>query len=389
MRASIFATSIFVVVCAGFASRGWGASLDRTLDPAYVAKRMAELAADQDDMGLRIVAKKALEAGMAREAWAAGRAALMSRPGVGWDVLVAWDGKRPSSSRSEIEVDELVATGDRLTKEKKFAEAFAKYQGAAKLIKATLRERAPANDLLYASVLHGMARSLYGARRFADALEVYRWISPPYPFFRQTLFERSWAAFRAGRADLALGALASQHSSYFSLYPLPEAYLVQAYVYRRLCRRHDLATSARSARAFAAKLARGAYGVEQWARGEIETLAYVELIRQPDGERDDELGLAPTTRAQERMALGRELKRRFQEQKPQLEKAIKAVLALTKHGLAAASTDLAPIGRSVSDQRELKREIESWPVENGEDWLDEQGLHVFAGRSQCVERPSR
>jgi hypothetical protein len=371
----------------------WAAAPRFTVDDAglsaeALAERLGRFAQEKDDLAARLIAQRMLRAPMSRAAWELGRASLMARPGVGWDVLLAWDRKK-SSTPAEEEIDALIARADKLLLARQFDEAFARYQAAAQAIKRQSTKGGPRNDILYQSVLHGMARALYGARRFAEAVVVYRWIAPPYPFFRQAQFEKTWAGFQAGQLNYALGALATQYSSYFSLYPSPESYLVQAYVYKRLCRADDLALAARSARSFAAKLADGSYGFESWARGEIETLAYSQLMRQKDGSDDPSAGVDAAARGRERARIRSFLEARFSAARPGLISAMKSVLVYLTHGLRSAAKDLAPLRRSPSRVGAIGPEMESWPVDDAEDWLDELGLHVFGGETKCASPRSR
>lgn len=341
-----------------------------------IASEMKAFASANDLLGLRILALKAIDREMTDAERLAMRRILHSKPTVGWDVLLKWDHAINKSNST----DSLISEGDRLLKEKDFSKAFQSFQKAAQRLKANLGD----NDILYMNVLHSMARSLFGDKRYADATMVYGWISPLYPFFRQTLFERMWSAFRAEKFDIANGTIASQYSTYFSRFPDPETFLVQIYLYKKLCRAADLKRVSRQAARYRAELRRGTYGVTQWAKGDNETRAYLQLYQQSSSRSSD--FVSESERTKERAALKASMKARFDKIRPTLNSQIEIVISLAADAVQSTAPELATLRKIDGREKFQTRELEMWPVDDGEDWLDELGHHHFIGTSQCRGR---
>jgi hypothetical protein len=239
---------------------------------------------------------------------------------------------------------------------------------------------------LHQFMLHSMARALYGAQRFADSLEVYGWIPPTYPRYRQVLFEKMWAAFRHGRLDIALGAIASQHSAYFSEYQEPETYLVQVYVFKKLCRDQELERVRNMIKKFKSVLMEPSheYGFREWAKSDLETfslLRLTEITEIPDADQT----ILDSERLREKNKINKLLRIRFENERKRLAEQLKIVLAYSYVAIGADS--LAVKNYQLPSRAELmKHGSEFWLVRDGENWVDELGGHLYIGDSRCKEK---
>ncbi len=207
--------------------------------------QVRELEKSGDDLGIRILVRKNFKKKLSVKDWFEVRKLLMKRPKVGFDAITAWDRqislKATSLEKESDKIFQFLDKADEYSLNKEYEKSFEMYQRAAKYFKTSNKGRIPkGNQQLYLNIIHQMARSLYGQKRFNEALEVYDWISPVYPQIRQVLFEKMWTSFRAGKYDVALGTIASQQSGYFSEYLHPESYLIKIYIFKRLCRKKDI-----------------------------------------------------------------------------------------------------------------------------------------------------
>ncbi len=368
----------------------WGRSASASDPPSQVLRSYAEKG---DFLSARAYLRKISARPSSYAEWKSIRSVLFEHPSIGDDLIQQWNKVAnqktvkpvPDTSQDLEKADALLLGG-------KPAEAFKIYQDAARFLK-TRREKIAASspsredvianiDYLYPYVLHGMARSLYSMERFDDALLVYQWIRADYTRFRQTLFERMWAAFRAGRVDLALGSIASQRSRYFSRFLEPEAYLVEIYLYTALCRSDDLSEVLDQIQRFQKALESGAFGYEEWAKMETETYRLLQIVKSPKGVGDSQVTMRE--REKERAALIKELSNRFSREKARILKQLKLSQAYSQ--LAATpgmGAGLKPVVRIKGREELLNLGFETWPTSSQEEWVDEVGKHVFMGESRC------
>ncbi|RME17615.1 MAG: tetratricopeptide repeat protein [Bdellovibrio sp.] len=337
---------------------------------------------DKNDLALRTyILSRIPKAYKDPEEWVFVRHLLHKRPNIGFDLLYFWDQKRPKRiPKQKIikKIDRLLKKADRLMLNKRFLKAFFLYQKILRYVEK--KNPSKDNEFLIFSLIHSMARALYGAGRFKDSLRAYNWIDQRYPLYRKVLFEKTWAAFRAGRVDLALGAIASQNSSYFSKYLNPEAYLLQMYLYKKLCREKEINMIRKQLKQFQQDLKNNSFDYKQWATSDIETFALLKLSQQE---------IKPTpfvTRSQlqkEQSYITQLLKKLFKEEKPKLLKQIDKAISFSYLTLSPNSKKLPPIKKLPSQKKLLESGLEMWPVDDAEDWVDEIGKHRFIGRSKC------
>jgi len=238
---------------------------------------------------------------------------------------------------------------------------------------------------LYPYILQSMGRALYSAGRFDEAYIVFRWIQPTFSKFQQVQFEKMWAAFRGGRVDHALGAIASQKSEYFSKHISPESYLVQIYLYKKLCREDDYKQVLNQVRSFRKDVQSGAYSRDEWLKSEVENRILYNLIQMKP-----EKGLAfvsAAERKQEQERLHKILDAAFKSQRSRLLDEIDKVLAYVQLTIKSGGDSvLKPLEILPDRSSFFKLNLEIWPADSAEEWIDEVGTHRFVGESLCGKR---
>jgi hypothetical protein len=334
-----------------------------------------------DDLGTRTLTLRAAKAELTGSQWRAIRTVLHSHPGVGWDLIRMWDLVQKSEGAGpKAPLNQKIAEADELMSYGNFARSTSSYSAIAKSLRAQQVRFGQSNFFVYQSLMHSLARSLYGEGRYAESTEVYEWISTLYPFLRQVQFEKMWAGFRANNVSLALGAIASQRSSYFSPFLEPESYLIQYYLYRRLCRKKDMVQVLNEVRHFKEILDHKKFTLEMWARRDIETISMLRLTK-PTSE---SCAAADTSEKENQILKIKEnLTARYRNDLPRIESQMEKVVAYLNLAPEATKKDLPPIGEIMGLQKLLSSATEMWPVDDAEDWLDELGHHRFIGKSEC------
>lgn len=338
-----------------------------------------------DALSKRIILKDIAKLKVTRKEWYEVRTYLLNNPQMGYDLIYKWERVRPEDKidKKEESFNEKIDEADSLMLAEKFEESFAIFQNLALQVKKEIRKGRRENWYLYNSLLHSMARALYGAKRFDESLEVYRWISMDYPRLRQTLFEKMWAGFRAGRLDHALGAIASQQSTYFSHYLEPETYLVKIYIFKKLCRENDVKGLRREIEILRDRITKDSKNrfYEEWAQADIEYRSLYNLTRLPISVQEQE-PVSTARRKKEQTQIDGSLKRRYTREKIRLKEQFEKVLAYSD--IAIGTKDFSFLSHQKLDREELMaRGDEIWPVEDAEDWVDEMGGHLFIGESRC------
>jgi hypothetical protein len=381
----------------------WLAALALLVFPVGIANASSKLAIEgailldaHDYVGYRVFLKKAYGSRVTYGDWSRIKIQVNENAqDIGFDMIALWNAR---NHNGKSVLDRNLETADRLMLHRKFEAAFGIYQKMAQWIKksaaALVRSGTPgalvrARDLnsIYPFVLQSMGRALYGAGRYEDALTTYGWIGPDYPRFRQVLFEKMWAAFRAGRVDIALGAIASQRSAYFSRFLSPESYLIQTYIYRKLCRTRDLQQVMDEMEAYSRALQ--ADRVEDWAEGEVETRVLLSLSRR-ELSPDLPAFVSPRDREQEKLRIAAALKSAFEARKPKILSDLKTALAYVHlAGVTDSATTLKPVRKFTGREELLSQDLEIWPADSAEEWIDELGKDVFIGESLCGKDEAR
>jgi hypothetical protein len=353
-------------------------------DSAAVAQQLLD---NGDAIGFRVYLRKlAAQKRIRSDSYHRIKRIILQHPDrVGFDLMYLWNASNP---QKPSEIDRELEAGDQLMLGRRFSEAFSTYQGVArKLKKMSAAEKNPERKLeqaaLYPFAVHFMGRALYGARRYHEAYVTYSWLGPEYPRFRQVLFERMWAAFRLGRVDLALGAIASQHSAYFSQFLPSESYLIQNYIYRKLCRTDELAPLLDEMKLYESALERN--DLEAWATTDLERRVLWKLAQDTG---DSSVPAASAAeKAAERARIRQGLEGSFAQERPKVLRDLKFAMAYAELAESSGSSVvLQPVEKLPSRAAYLSMNLEVWPAGSREEWADEVGSYVFFGESHCARK---
>lgn len=345
----------------------------------------------KDDLGIRVLLRENFRKPVTYKDWRFARSVLGRRPGAGFDLVMAWD-RHPAIKKYDkrtVKTIQALEKADQLMLEKKFDEAFKTYQAVAKYFRTqSKRGVKKSNVQFYYSVLHSMARALYGANRLAESLEVYSWIPGSYYQTQQVLFEKMWAGFRAKRYDIALGAVASQRSAFFSEFLEPETYLVQIYTLKRLCRTEQAQKALDSIKKFYKALQSGSLTYKEWARRDLYWSS-LQLLTERKSKETERLDIiSEDKRLAEIQKIDDRLKKQFAMNRPTLLESLRLVIGYST--LAVRNDKVLGRVNELEDPQTLRAKgIEWWPAEDTEEWLDEIGSHVFVGESLCGQEKTK
>lgn len=347
--------------------------------------------AEKDFLGARILVERAVLTHLPLPIWYALRGILFRNPELGGDLVIRGDRFYDNVKRAQVQVDidNNIAAADQLLLHQKYFEAFNHYQEIARWLKTRFNAPSAAErsnaEQLYPYILQGMGRALFSMQKYKEALEVYGWITPNYPKFRQVLFERMWASFKSGRIDSALGAIASQRSSYFSEYLEPESYLIQIYLYKRLCRTKETDEVLKQISDYKENLANGKYTWIDWASSDFDLRALLYLATSKPFPASP--GASASDRQQEQNSLKDLLSRAFEGAKKRLLEQLTMIQAYSNLAVTPGMEGgLQPIEKVPSREALFKSNLEIWPADAKEEWADEVGHHRYIGESLCEEQ---
>lgn len=352
---------------------------------ATFESQLINLEKAKDDLGIRILLREYFKRPIQYKEWRLARTVLGRRPGAGFDLVMAWD-RHPSIKKYDtrtVKTIQALEKADQLMLAKNFDDAFKLYQNVARYFRAQSRGGIKKSNIqFYYSVLHSMARALYGANRLQEALEVYSWIPGSYYQTQQILFEKMWTGFRAKRYDIALGAVASQRSAFFSDYLEPETYLVQIYSLKRLCRTEQAQAALTSLKKFYKTLQSGNFTYTDWARRDLYWSSLQILTQRADPQQERLDIVNENMRRIEIQKINDRLIKQYQMNRPNLMESLRLVIGYST--LAIRNEKMIGQVTSLEDPVTLRSKgIEWWPAEDTEEWLDEIGSHVFVGHSLC------
>jgi hypothetical protein len=352
-------------------------------------KNLETLEKNSDDLGIRIMIRKFFKKKLTVKEWFEIRKILVRRPKIGFDAIAAWD-RQLSLKATVLEkesetVFKFLEKADDFSLNREFEKSFEMYQRAAKYLRTSNKGRIPkGNQQIYLNILHQMARTLYAQKRFKESMEVYTWIPPVYPQIRQVLFEKMWASFRAGKYDMALGAIASQQSGFFSEYLHPESYLLKIYIFKRLCRKKDLAFTIDAIKNYLASLKSGKFDFLEWAKSDLYYMSLAQLLESEKNNSKAQLQLvSQKERDDEIKKVAESLKIRFKSYKPSLQAQLERVYGYASLALSNDQEFLKPLSDLPEAKVLEKKGFELWPAGDAEEWLDEIGSHVYIGSSEC------
>jgi hypothetical protein len=338
----------------------------------------------KDDLGIRVLLREYFKKPIQYKEWRLARTILGRRPGAGFDLVMAWD-RHPSIKKYDVRTLKVIQAMDKaddLMLQKKFDDSFKLYQNVAHYFRSQQKGGVKKSNIqFYYALLHSMARALYGGGHVNESLEVYSWIPGSYYQIQQVLFEKMWAGFRAKRYDIALGAVASQRSAFFSDFLDPETYLVQIYSLKRLCRTEQAQAALDSLKKFYKVLQAGTFTYKDWARRDLYWSSLdILTTRNLQTERLDII--SEDRRQVEVKKITDRLQKQFQLNKPNLMESLRLVIGYST--LAIKNEKMIGQVNTLEDPVTLRSKgIEWWPAEDTEEWLDEIGSHVFVGKSLC------
>jgi tetratricopeptide (TPR) repeat protein len=333
-------------------------------------------------LSLRVHLKRAAKGGpMDAATWLGYWRLILAHPEVGYDLLYAWKSVAPpGASNNKInllfdQAQDKALAGD-------FVGAARTYLRLARALRPRLGTAEAGNvrsDLrvFYPFVLQGLGRALYAMGRYQDALRVFEGIPATFPRYRQVVFEKMWAAFRAGDVDVTLGATASQRSAFFETILEPEAFLIEVYLFRRLCREDDAKSSLAYVLDSERRIRDGSWGMKDWVRRDLETSALYHL---------SETQTSDAAEAEEAGRIRAALEKRFNAEKARLLRDFTQVKAYSRLALLPSAKHLLkPIQKLPSRETLLSQDLEIWPADSGEAWVDELGRYRFLGESKCAD----
>ncbi|MBL7545481.1 MAG: hypothetical protein JNL11_16805 [Bdellovibrionaceae bacterium] len=352
-------------------------------------KTIETLEKNSDDVAIRILIRKNFKRKLTVKEWFEIRKILIRRPKVGFDAIAAWDRqlslKATALEKESDTVFKFLEKADEMALNRDFEKSFEMYQRAAKYLRTSNKGRIPkGNQQIYLNILHQMARTLYAQKRFREAVDVYTWIPPLYPQIRQVLFEKMWASFRAGKYDMALGAIASQQSGFFSEFLHPESYLLKIYIFKRLCRKRDLAFTIEAIKNYLASLKSGKFNYLEWARSDLYYMSLAQLVESEKNNSKAQLQfVSQKERDEEIRRVTDSLKIRFKNYRPTLQAQLERVYGYASLALSNDQEFLKPLSDLPEPKVLEKKGFELWPAGDAEEWLDEIGSHVYIGSSEC------
>lgn len=299
--------------------------------------------------------------------WIKIRDIVHANPQIGIDVLQKIDDLTPFKKNK---VDQAISVADKYFELRKFKEAAILYQKILKFIIKNKKYDSKRNDQLYWSLIHSLARSFYGLKQYNEALTVYKTIPISYPFYRQVLFESMWASYMNDDLEFALGAIASMNSGNFSKVLEPEVYLVQYYIYKRLCN-DEAALLVKNRVQAISKLVLGIeFQLGTWIRKDVDKLVYRKILLSGDLKNKNIQDL--------RSRLEMEKNRDFDR----LEKEFELVNAHFDLD-SGKNSNLSPMKKFKNIGQILNTKNDFFLVSDKELWTDEIGKYVYLKKDLC------
>jgi hypothetical protein len=352
-----------------------------TMTGANLAREFDRLMNARDYLSARVLLKENWRTNLNRGQWKKIRRRMHHDPKIGWDIVRGWDTKSIAAKGSVagLNIDAEIRRADKLFAQKQYAAAYEIYRTAASAIQKSAIFAD--NRFLYYDLVTSMSRSLYANKQYLQAYGYYLWIPPIYPKYKQILFERMWAAFRAGETEHALGDLIAQYSPYFGGIINPEAFLVQIYTYKKLCLDQDLNRVLLLVEKLRKRLEENGFSAQSWAAADLETLPLANLSEQTRF--SSSKWVSEVSRGAEKTRLGEMLKRKYEFDRREYLSNLKKVGAYAKMAFDLSTKELPRVRELPKPDALIAQRLEMWPIDGPEDWLDEIGNKFFIGKSQC------
>ena len=342
-------------------------------------KRMIEV---DDRLGARIRVKELSSNGLDYLSFKWIESQVLKHPEWGEDLL-AFNLENVASSISGLEAgfaQQELEQADSEMLNKRFSEAAQRYRG---VLQSKALKDSGSNTVNYVRMAY--ARALYSQGKFEESYLEARKITAQFARYRHVLFFRMWAAFRAGRIEIALGEVANQRSLFFAPYMEPESYLLLTYLLKRLCRESEVSDVMKNAELFLESLKSGDFGFKDWAKMEVGSAIYLSLLESSD--RPEFESKRNSRKVKERESISKLLQASFQRKKKQWIEELPRVIAYSRLATTpGAGAALKPIEKIQGREKLLSQGYEIWPVQDDEHWLDELGSQRYLGDTQCASR---
>ncbi|NDD91958.1 hypothetical protein EBZ37_07730, partial [bacterium] len=278
-----------------------------------------------DRLGARIRVKELSSNGLDYLSFKWIESQVLKHPEWGEDLL-AFNLENVASSISGLEAgfaQQELEQADSEMLNKRFSEAAQRYRG---VLQSKALKDSGSNTVNYVRMAY--ARALYSQGKFEESYLEARKITAQFARYRHVLFFRMWAAFRAGRIEIALGEVANQRSLFFAPYMEPESYLLLTYLLKRLCRESEVSDVMKNAELFLESLKSGDFGFKDWAKMEVGSAIYLSLLESSD--RPEFESKRNSRRMKERESISKLLQASFQRKKKQWIEELPRVIAYSR-----------------------------------------------------------
>lgn len=302
------------------------------------------------------------------EQWFIARDLIHKYPQIGLDALLNFD---KSSNSRLTKVDKAIELADKNMLSKNFSEAAKGYELVLRFITKDQKFKNGRNYQLYWSLVHSLARSLYALKQYNDAFLVYRSIPSSYPFYKQVQFELMWNNYMNERLEYSLGSIATMASGHFSNMLEPEVYLLQYYMYRRMCRDKEVDLIKTKVKYFNEHFTKYKIPFKDWIKKDIETLVYKQILDSGDPKNIEVVKLRTT------------LNKRLTIDSKRLQKEF-ALVAAHLDVDSGKNKKLKPVNNFDLEQL-MSSSFEKWAVDDNEIWSDELGKQVFIQKDLCAK----
>ncbi len=302
--------------------------------------------------------------------WVEIRDVIHQFPQIGLDLLLSYDKNSPVKLNK---IDRIIKRLDQLMMQKQFKKAASGYQIVLKVMTKNKNFKNGRNYHLYWSIVHSLGRCLYALKQFDEAYKVYSTIPSSYPFFKQVQFELMWNTYMNGRLEYSLGAIATMASGHFSKILEPEVYLLQYYIYRRMCRDEEVDIIKKRVHDYQNILNKYKFPLANWLKKDVETLVYKQIL---------ELG---DMKSKEGELLKKLLDQRMNADVKRWRKEFDLVAAHLDVD-SGKNKNLEPVKTLLTVDELLSTTKEKWNVEDTEIWSDELGKQVFIQRDLCEKK---
>lgn len=298
--------------------------------------------------------------------WLYTRDLIHKYPQVGLDILLKFDKASPFPVSA---VDKAIEFADKKMLSKNFTEAAKKYQQVLLYLTKNKKFKDGRNYQLYWSLIHSLSRALYALKQYKDAYILYRSIPSSYPLYKQVQFELMWNNYLNERLEYSLGSIATMSSGHFSKILEPEAYLIQYYIYRRMCRDAEVDLIKKKVKYYRDSFANKNISYADWIKKDVETLVYKQVLQ------------SGSPKGGEAIRLRKDLDRRLEIDSRRLRKEFDLVFAHID--LDSGKNKKLKEVNNLAIEKLLSTDSEKWAVDDNETWSDELGKQVFIQKDLC------